>query len=171
MDDPYTPGRRCYSKCVFFNTKFDFKICFGHRIPGSACSRETDPKFCPFIHTPPPIMNDVVKALDLWDFPNGDGENMDIFLNLFPGQYEEKMWKRKHSIIVLGFRTKDYMRKWHIHSKIHIHRNEKFTELTFWVEHNSSVYEDGEEHFNRVMARCKEIMDAWEREGLKITEG
>ena len=166
MDDPYILGRRCYSKCVFYNTKFDFKICFGHRNPGAGCGRETDPEICPFIHTPPPIMKGVVKAFDLWDFPDGDGSNETM--DYYPGQVEEKMWKRKHCIIVLGFRTEDRMGKWHIHSKIHIHRDEKFTEVTFWAEHNSSVDEDGEEHFNRVIARCKEIMDAWEREGLKV---
>ncbi len=168
MDDPYIPGRRCYAKCTFFNTKFDFKICFGHRNPGSACNREKNQKFCPFIHTPPPIMKDVIKALDLWDFPDGDGSNENM--NLFPGQYEERIWRKKHCIIVLGFRDEKYVDKWHIHSKIHIHRNEKFTKVTFWAEHNSSVDEDGEEHFNRVMARCKEIMDAWEREGLKVED-
>lgn len=169
MDNPYTPGRKCYSKCAFFNSKFDFKICFGHRNPGAGCSRETDPEFCSFIYTPPPIMNDVVRAFDLWDFPDEDGFNETM--NLFPGQVEEKMWEREHCIVVLGFRTEDHTGKWHIHSKIHIHRDEKFTEVTFWAEHNSSLHEDGEEHFNRVMVRCKEITDAWEREGLKIKEG
>ncbi len=168
MDNPYNPGRKCHSKCAFFNSKFDFKICFGHRNPGAACGRETDPNLCPFIHTPPPIMNDVVKAFDLWDFPDGDGSNETM--DYYPGQVEEKMWEREHCIIVLGFRTEDRMGKWHIHPKIHIYRNEKFTEVTFWAEHNSSVHEDGEEHFNRVMARCEKIMDAWGREGLKIRE-
>lgn len=169
MDNPYKPGNQCHAKCKFFNSKYDFKICLEFPKPDCACGREEDPEFCPFVHTPPPIMNDVVKAMNLWDFPDGrrSTENMD----LFPGRYEEMMWKKKHCIIVLGFRNEDYMSKWHSHSKIHIYRNDDFTEVQFWVEPNSSVCEDGEKHFNRVMARCKEIMEAWRWMGLKIMEG
>lgn len=169
MGNPYDPGAGCHFKCIFYNTKFDFKVCLGHRNPGTGCDRP-DPEGCPFIHTPPPIMKDMIRAMDLWDFPDGRGSNEDI--NIAPGRFEEMVYNQiakgsKRLILVLGLRDRTYI-KWFIHSKIHIEWDDKLISGSFWVEHNSSLDEDGSNTFLLVKSRCNDIRKAWRREGLKI---
>ena len=112
------------------------------------------------------VFDRMLTAAKCWD---PSGEQYSLFMRM-QDHFENEILSNagKSFQVTLGFREPGDVGRWFIHSRLHINPSKDLQNVSFIVEPNTSILEDGDGIYKSVMARCMTIVRRMRNEGLNV---